>query len=42
MAENIRNYVAFFNGVRVVTAGKIGDPRVNPFVTLFRRVMAGK
>ena len=35
-------YVAFSNGVRVLTAEEIGDPRLNPFVTLFRRVMAGK
>ena len=42
VAENIRNYVAFSHGVRVLTAEEIGDPRVNPFVTLFRRVMAGK
>ena len=41
-AENIRNYVAFSNGVRVVTVQENGDPRVNPFVALCRRVMTRK
>jgi uncharacterized protein (DUF427 family) len=41
-AENIRNFVAFSNEVRIVTAPQDGDRRENPFVALCRRIMTRK
>jgi hypothetical protein len=41
-AENIRNFVAFSNGVRIVNVPQDGDHRENPFVALCRRIMTRK
>ncbi len=41
-AENIRNYVAFWNGVRVVKTQHDSDTRENPFVALCHRIMKRK
>ena len=41
-AENIRDYVAFWNGVRVVQVNADGAPRENPFVALCHRLMNRK
>lgn len=41
-AENIRNHVAFWNGVRVVNTRKAGDVRGNPLMALCRRITTRK